>query len=65
MSYLVDVRDDTSACDGRADERVQLLISADGKLQVAGSDTLQLQILRGVTYTENNRERRRREQQTG
>ena len=48
---LVNVRDDSSSGDGGADQRVQLLISADGQLQVTGGDTLQLQILRGVSYT--------------
>ena len=40
---LVDVRDDTSARDGGLDQRVQLLITADRELQVAGRDALHLQ----------------------
>lgn len=38
--------DDTTTADGGLDECVELLISADGKLQVAGRDTLHLKILR-------------------
>jgi len=46
---LVDVGDDAAAGDGGLDQGVQLFVSADGQLQVAGSDTLHLQILGGVT----------------
>ena len=46
---LVDVRDDTTTGNGGLDERVELLVSADGELQVAGSDTLHLQILGGIS----------------
>lgn len=42
---LVDVRDDTTAGDRRLDQAVQLLVSADGELQVTRRDTLHLQIL--------------------
>ena len=42
---LVDVRDDTAARDGRLDERVELLVTADRELQVAGSDPLHLEVL--------------------
>lgn len=42
---LVDVRDDTTAGDRRLDQTVQLLVSADGELQVTRRDTLHLQIL--------------------
>lgn len=42
---LVDVRDHTTAGDRRLDQTVQLLVSADGELQVARRDTLHLQIL--------------------
>jgi hypothetical protein len=38
-----------SARDGGLDERVELLVSTDGELQMAGSDTLHLQILGGVS----------------
>lgn len=44
----VDVREHTTKGDGGSDERVQLLVSTDGQLQVAGSDTLDFQILGGV-----------------
>ena len=46
---LVDVRDDAAAGDGGLDEGVQLLVSADGELEMAGGDTLHLQVLGGVT----------------
>ena len=42
------MRDNSAAGDGRLDERVQLLVTSDGELQVAGGDTLHLQILGGV-----------------
>ena len=44
----MDMRDDSAAGDGRLDERVQLLVASDGELQVAGGDTLHLEILGGV-----------------
>ena len=34
--------DDSAAGDGGLDERVQLLVTADGELQVAGGDALHL-----------------------
>lgn len=45
----MDVGDDTSAGDGGLDEGVQLLVTADGKLQVARCDTLHLEVLARVT----------------
>merc|ERR1712018_300456 len=42
------MRDDSAAGDGSLDERVQLLVASDGELQVAGGDTLHLEILGGV-----------------
>ena len=42
---LVDMRDDSASGDGRLDERVQLLVTTDGELQVARRDTLHLEIL--------------------
>jgi hypothetical protein len=45
---LVDVGHDTTACDGGLHEMVQLLITANGELQVTRSDTLHLLIFRGV-----------------
>ena len=43
-----DVGDDAAAGDGGLDEGVQLLVTADGQLQVARCDTLHLQVLGGV-----------------
>jgi hypothetical protein len=39
------MRDDTTAGDRGLDKRIQLLISADGQLQVARRDTLDLEVL--------------------
>ena len=39
------MRDDSASGDGRLDERVQLLVTTDGELQVARRDTLHLEIL--------------------
>ncbi len=39
------MRDDTAAGDRGLDERVELLVSADGELQVAGRDALDLEVL--------------------
>jgi len=41
----VDVRDDAAAGDRGLDERIELLVSADGELQVAGRDALDLEVL--------------------
>ena len=45
----MNVRDHASAGDGGFDEAVELLVSSDGQLQMARSDTLHAQILGGVT----------------
>lgn len=46
---LVDVGDDASARDSRGlDEGVELLVAADGELQVPGGDTLHLEVLARV-----------------
>lgn len=45
----MDVGDDTSAGDGGLDEGVQLLVTADGELQVARRDTFHLEVLACVT----------------
>lgn len=39
---LVNVRDHTTSGDGSLDEGVKLLVTTDGELKVAGSDTLHL-----------------------
>ena len=41
----VNVGDDTTAGDRGLDERVELLVTANGELQVAGGDTLDLEVL--------------------
>ena len=44
----MNVRDDTSTCDGALDEGVELLVSTNGQLQMARGDTLHLQILASI-----------------
>jgi len=46
---LVDVWNNTTTSNRGLDERVQLLITADGELEMAGRDTLHLEILGGVS----------------
>ena len=46
----VDVRQDTTKGDGGADECVEFLVTTNGELQVAGCDTLDLEILGSVLY---------------
>lgn len=41
---LVDVGDDTATCNSSLDKLVQLFITTDSKLQMAGSDALHLQV---------------------
>jgi len=41
----VNVRDDTSSGNGGLDEGVELFVTADGELQVAGRDALDLEVL--------------------
>lgn len=45
---FVDVGNDTSSSNCCLDQRVQLLITTDGQLQVTGSDALHLQVFGGV-----------------
>lgn len=45
---LVDVGNDTAAGDSGLDEGVELLVTTDGKLEMAGGDTLHAEIARGV-----------------
>lgn len=47
-AHLVDVGEDTTASNGGADERVELLVTADSELQVTGGDTLDAKVLRRV-----------------
>lgn len=46
---LVDVRDDTAAGNGRLDQAVELLVSANGELEMARRDALDFQVLRCVS----------------
>jgi hypothetical protein len=45
----VDTWQDTTESDGGADQSIQLLVTTDGQLQMAGGDTLDFQILSSVT----------------
>jgi hypothetical protein len=47
--YLVDVRHHTTRRDGGLDEPVELLITADGQLQMARLDALHLEVAGGVS----------------
>jgi hypothetical protein len=42
------MRKHTTESDGRADQRIQLLVATDRELQVAGCDALDFEVLRGV-----------------
>ena len=44
----VDVRQNTTKGDGGADEGVELLVTANSELEVAGGDALDLEVLGGV-----------------
>ena len=44
----MDVGDDSAARNGGLDQRVQLLVSPDGELEMPGGDPLHLQVLGGV-----------------
>ncbi|PXF40306.1 hypothetical protein BWQ96_09962 [Gracilariopsis chorda] len=46
---LVDVGDDTAAGNSGLDQTIKFLISSNGKLQVAGGYTLDLEILAGIS----------------
>lgn len=46
----MNVRQHTTTGDGGADERIEFFISTNGELQVTGRDTLDTEILRGVTW---------------
>ena len=45
----MDVGDDTTTSNGRFNERVQLLITTNGELEMAGCNTLKLQVFRSVS----------------
>ncbi len=60
---LVDVRDDSAAGDGGLDERVELLVPADGEVQVAGRDALQVHVLGRVARQLQDLEQRENDQQ--
>lgn len=47
----VDVWQDTTEGDGRADQSVELFVTTDGELKVAGRDALDLEVLGGVLHT--------------
>lgn len=44
----MDVGDDSTTGDGGLDQAVELLVSANGELEMARSDTLDFQVLRSV-----------------
>ena len=46
---FVNVGDDTTTSDGGLNEGIQLLVTTDGELKMAGSNTLHLKILGSVT----------------
>ena len=46
---LMNVRDDTASSNSGLDESVQLFITTNGELKMTGSDTLDLEILAGVS----------------
>ena len=46
---LVDVGDDSTSSDGRLDEGVEFLVTADGELKMPGRDPLYLEVLGGVS----------------
>lgn len=48
----VDVREDTSKSDGGADQGIQFFVAADGELEMAGCDTLDLQVLGSILWRE-------------
>lgn len=49
----VDVWQDTTEGDGGANQGIELFVTTDGKLQVAGGNTLDLEILGGVLRKRN------------
>lgn len=47
------MREDTSEGDGGADQGIQFFVTADGELEMAGRDTLDLEVLCGVLRREH------------
>ena len=45
----MNVRNNTTTGNGGLDEGIKLFVTTDGKLKMAGSDTLDLEVLAGVT----------------
>lgn len=45
----MDVRDDTTTSNGGLDESIQFFITTNGELQVTGCNTLDLQVLAGIS----------------
>jgi len=46
---LVNVRNDTTTCNGSLDESIQLFVTTNGELQVARRDALDFQIFAGIS----------------
>lgn len=45
QKVLVDVRNDTSASNGGLDEKVELLVSPNGELEMSGGDSSDFEVL--------------------
>ena len=45
----MNVRDDSSSCDGSSDKVVKFLISSDGQLEMSRGDSLDFKILTGIS----------------
>lgn len=46
---LVDVGDDTSAGNGGLDEKIELLVTSDGELEMSGGDSSDFEVLGSVS----------------
>lgn len=51
MAYLVDVWQHTTTGNSGTDEQIEFLIASNSELQVSGSNTLNPEILGGITCT--------------
>src|SRR5690554_5486458 len=49
QEVLVDVRHDTTTSNRGSDQDIQFLITSDREMEMTGSDTLDLELLRGVS----------------